>query len=66
MKFVLRISESIVYKNTWLGNLNILIITVIDYIILDYLKITVPNVFTITTNIQKHRSSIVKEVIWNF
>ena len=63
MKFVLRISESIVYRSTWLGNLKILIIAVIDYLILDYLKITVPDVFTITTIIQKHRSSIVKEVL---
>ena len=42
----------IVYRKTWLGNQKILIIDLIVNIILDYLKKTVHNAFTITTNIQ--------------
>ena len=38
---------------TWLGNWKILIIDLIVNIILDYLKKTVHNVFTITTNTQE-------------
>ena len=45
-------TQTIVYRNTWLGNWKILIIDLIVNIILDYLKKTVHNVFTITTNIQ--------------
>ena len=65
----------IVYRNTWLGNQNILIIDFIVNIILDYLKKTVYNVFTITTNIQGYKKVLcksmevermVKEVLWNF
>ena len=43
---------NIVYRNTWLGNQKLLIVDLIVNIILDYLKKTVHNVFTITTNIQ--------------
>ena len=49
---LLMLGGNIVYRNTWLGNQKLLIFDPIVNIILDYLKKTVHNVFTITTNIQ--------------
>ena len=49
---LLMLGGNIVYRNTWLGNQKLLIFDLIVNIILDYLKKTVHNVFTITTNIQ--------------
>ena len=46
------IIKNIIYRNTWLGNEKLLIIDFIVNIILDYLKWTVHNLFTITTNIR--------------
>ena len=48
----MNMDQIIVYRNTWLGNEKLfLIINLIINIILDHLKKTVQNLFTITTNI---------------